>query len=86
MSKELVEFASQFVAGKMDVETFNSEFIDRWKQEGADGRILRDAPEVSEMLSTIFCFADLYNPDSNREDYEFDEATLRNKVQNILRL
>jgi hypothetical protein len=81
MSKQLVDFAIQFTEGKVTADAFVSEYIERWKQEGVDGRLLQDTPEVSEMLSTIFCFADLYNPSSDRENYEFDETTLRCKVQ-----
>jgi len=84
MSQELADFATEFVEGKFAAETFAEEFIDRWRQEGADGRLLRDTPEMSERLSTIFCFADLYNPSEDREDYEFDEVTLRTKVQSVL--
>lgn len=84
MSQELADFATRFVEGKVAAETFADEFIDRWKQERDDGRLLQDSSELSERLSTVFCFADLYNPRDDREDYEFDEVTFRTKVQNIL--
>lgn len=84
MSKQLVDFAIQFTDKKITTDSFVNEFIERWKQEGADGRILQDTPEVSELLSTIFCFADLYNPNQNREEYELDETTLRSKVSSLL--
>jgi len=84
MSKGLVEFAMHFTERKVSADTFVDEFTERWKQEGADGRLLQDPPEMSDTLSTIFCFADLYNPDPDREEYEFDEDTLRNKVHGVL--
>ena len=47
MSKQLVDFAIQFTDKKVTTDSFVNEFIERWKQEGADGRILQDTPEVS---------------------------------------
>lgn len=84
MSKELADFAKQFVEKKITADKFVNDFIDLWKQEGANGTILLDSPAMSEMLSTIFCFADLYNPNEDREDYEFDEATLRSRIRSII--
>ncbi|MEI8634959.1 colicin immunity domain-containing protein [Vibrio sp. PP-XX7] len=29
---------------------------------------------LNECLSSIFCLADLFNPDADREEYEFDDV------------
>lgn len=84
MSKDLADLATQFAGEKLSAERFSAEFVERWKQERDDGRLLQDPPNESEVLSSIFCLADLYNPDPDREDYEFDERKLRLEVKRLL--
>ena len=84
MSKDLIELAKQFACNVSSADKFSDAFIERWKQERDDGQLLQDTPVESEMLSTIFCFADLYNPRPDREDYEFDEGKLRTEVAKLL--
>ncbi|WP_230554822.1 colicin immunity domain-containing protein [Serratia plymuthica] len=43
-----------------------------------------DGEEVDEASSSIFCLADCYNPEPDRDDYELDEAELRKEVKAIL--
>jgi methionine-rich copper-binding protein CopC len=38
----------------------------------------------SECLSSIFCVADLYDPDAGREDYELDDVQLHERIKSIL--
>lgn len=75
-----------FAEGSVSADDFASDYLDRWKNERDDGRLLTDPPEVSEALSSIFCLADLYNPQSDREEYEYDEPKLRQEIKAVLRL
>ncbi len=84
MSNELADFAAQFSDGKVSAVTLSDEYIERWKKERDQGRLLQDPAAVSEALSTIFCFADLYNPEPDREEYEFDEERLCREVKSVL--
>ncbi|MES2791174.1 MAG: colicin immunity domain-containing protein [Planctomycetota bacterium] len=86
MSRALADFAKQFVEGKFSAETFSNEYIQRWRQERDDETLVKDPLNQDGKLSTIFCLADLYNPASDRKDYEFDEDKLRREVQNVLEL
>ncbi len=88
MSGQLYEFAKRFAAGEIPAEAFADPFMERWKQErdSAPNMDVRDSDEVSECLSTIFCLADLYNPEAEREDYELGESRLRFEVRNALGL
>lgn len=85
MSQDLTAFARMFAEGGGAADEFASDYIKRWKSERDDGRLLADPPEVSEALSSIFCLADLYNPESDREEYEYDEARLRQEIKAVLR-
>jgi Bacterial self-protective colicin-like immunity len=85
MSTQLTVLAKEFVDGRLTGLAFVDDFIRLWKQERDDGRLLRDPPEISEALSSIFCFADLYNPEPDRDEYEFDENKLREAVRGALR-
>ncbi|WP_139674994.1 colicin immunity domain-containing protein [Pseudomonas sp. F16(2018)] len=43
-----------------------------------------DEPSLNECLSSIFCAADMYEPDESREEYEFDGEMLRSEVASLL--
>ena len=86
MSGQLYEFARRFAASEIPAEAFADPFMERWKQErdSAPDTALTDSDAVSESLSTIFCLADLYNPEAEREEYELDESGLRSEVRKVL--
>ena len=84
MSKPLLVIAQDFASRKISVDEFVDEFIKQRRTEGQDGTCLKDSFQLGEALSTIFCLADLYNPDSDRKEYELDEENLRDKVSGIL--
>jgi Bacterial self-protective colicin-like immunity len=88
VSGQLYEFAKRFAAGEIPAEAFADPFMERWKQErdSAPDTDVRDSDEVSESLSTIFCLADLFNPEEEREEYELDESGLRSEVRKALGL
>jgi len=86
VSKQLLEFARQFAIGEVSADDFADSFMKRWKQERDAGGTLLDSDEVSECLSTIFCFADLYNPEAGREEYELDETKLRYEIRKVMKM
>ncbi|MFN2994975.1 colicin immunity domain-containing protein [Serratia plymuthica] len=53
-------------------------------EEGDANKLTIDGEEVDEASSSIFCLADCYNPEPDRDDYELDEAELRKEVKAIL--
>jgi len=84
MSLTLLEFARLYVSGRLKTEVFSEAYIELWKIE-RDGNVLQlDEPSLSECLSSIFCAADMYEPDESREEYEFDGETLRAEVASLL--
>ncbi|TJZ65617.1 colicin immunity domain-containing protein [Chitiniphilus eburneus] len=84
MSAALFEFARSFVVGRLSAEIFSSAYMELWKIERDRGFLQKDDSELNEKLSSIFCLADLYNPDPDREGYELDEESLRIKITQIV--
>jgi hypothetical protein len=84
MSLNLLNFTKKFTDFNLSPEDFVEEFIIQWKEERDSGAALLDDDDLSEKLSTIFCFTDLYNPDDDREDYEYDEHKLRIAIKNLM--
>jgi self-protective colicin-like immunity protein len=86
MSTTLYKFAQSFVNGRLSAGKFADSFQELWKIERNDGLFNEDEDRLSEALSTIFCLADLYNPDNDREEYELDEDLLRERVAEKLQI
>ncbi|MPQ71371.1 MULTISPECIES: colicin immunity domain-containing protein [unclassified Pseudomonas] len=84
MSLELLAFAESFVAGKLSANEFCDVYIERWRVERDTDVILQDAPALSGCLSSVFCAADMYSPDSDRLEYEFDGERLRTEVVKLI--
>jgi hypothetical protein len=85
MSEKLLQLARAFVSNSIEPAVFAEEFIAKWKQERDSGLSFSDPPVLSEALSSIFCMSDMFNADSDREDYEFDEYRLRREVDRVIR-
>lgn len=85
MSCDLHDLAKRFAAGELSAGDFADMFMERWKTERDDGTLLNDKDALSECLSSIFCIADLYDPDDRtRGSYELDAAQLCERVKSIL--
>jgi hypothetical protein len=84
MTADLLEMARRFVAGSISAEQFVDAFIDRWMAERDDDAYKNDLYEIGGRLSSIFCLADLFNPSSDRKEYELDEARLREEVRKLI--
>lgn len=85
MSVILLEFVKSFAAGRLSAGVFSEAYMELWKIE-RDNNLLQNDPEVlSECLFSVFCAADMFNPEDLREEYEFDDEKLRCAVINILK-
>ena len=83
MSQELVNQVRQFLNLTTPLETFVGQYIDGWRTERDDVRLLQDEDNVSEFLSSAFCVVDLYNPSETRKEYELDEPRLRLELRKL---
>jgi hypothetical protein len=84
MSKTILDFAKSFVAGRLSVSEFANSYMELWKIERDNNILQYDHDRLSECLSTIFCLADLYNQENDRESYELDESQLRTEIEKQL--
>jgi hypothetical protein len=58
--------------------------MELWRIERDNKNILNYDENVSECLSSIFCVADMFNPDDDREEYEFDGEQLRKEIKKLM--
>lgn len=84
MSMVLSKFAESFVNERLTADIFADAYMELWKIERDLGLVAQDTGMLSQVNSTIFLMADLYNPESERDDYEFDEEELRLNVKQEL--
>ena len=84
MSQKLITFAKSFINGDLSAENFADPYIEMWRTERNNNLLTIDGRDVDEASSTIFCLADCFNPESDREEYEFDEIQLRKEVESTL--
>ncbi|WP_368540818.1 colicin immunity domain-containing protein [Enterobacter soli] len=84
MSYLLIEFARSFGSGRLSAVAFADAYMELWRIERDSKNILNYDVNVSECLSSIFCVADMYNPDDDRDQYEFDEEQLRNEINKLI--
>jgi hypothetical protein len=84
MSLTLLKLAKEFAKGNLSAEEFVEKFAILWREERDSDMLLLDDNDLSEKLSTIFCFTDLYNPNRDRENYEYDDFRLRAEVKNLI--
>ena len=84
MSLTILEFARSYVAGRLKAEIFSEAYMELWKIERDSNVLQLDEPSLSECLSSIFCAADMYEPDESREEYELDDEMLKSKVASLM--
>ena len=84
MSKTLQDHIRRFLARETSITVFVDQFIDEWRRERDSGELPLDAPVVSRLLSSAFCIADMYNPNDDREAYEFDEGRVRSELLKLM--
>jgi hypothetical protein len=84
VSKTILEFARSFINGRLTADQFADSFQELWKIERDNKTLLDDNENLSECLSSIFCASDAYNPELDRESYEFDEEQLKKEVKELI--
>lgn len=84
MSEKLLASAKTYLNSGSNSELFVHEFIVQWKRERDSGESRLDSHKVSEVLSSIFCLTDLFNPNDDRESYELDEEKLRSEIGKLI--
>ncbi len=84
MSVVILEFAKSFIKERLSAEVFADAYIELWRIERDNHILLKDDERLSECLSSIFCLADLYNPEPDREEYELDDKQLYDQVLQLI--
>jgi hypothetical protein len=85
MSQKLIDFAKKFTTSSINANTFSETYILMWKEERDTGKLTTDGKDIDEASSTIFCLADNYNSESERDNYEFDDESLTKEVKKTLK-
>lgn len=85
MSLITLEFARSLVNGRIAPQVFVEAYIELYRIERDNNLLIKDEDSISECLSTIFCLADLYNPDSDKDEYELDDQQLIEKIDRELK-
>lgn len=84
MSITVLALARSFSTERLTADEFSNAYMELWKFERDNNLLQEDESSLSECLSSIFCMADLYNPEPDREEYELDEEQLRVKVVELI--
>ncbi|MBE4608850.1 colicin immunity domain-containing protein [Vibrio navarrensis] len=84
MSITVLALAKSFSNERLSADEFSNAYMEIWKFERDNNILKNDGSSLSECISSIFCLADLYNPASDRQEYELDENQLRMKVSEII--
>lgn len=80
----LLRLVDDFLENKINACDFVESYQLRWKLERDDNRLKEYPDLLSECLAGIFCAAEMFEPDNDREPYEFDEPLLRNEISKIM--
>jgi hypothetical protein len=84
MSITILALAKSFSIERLTAYEFSNAYMELWKFERDSNLLQKDESDLSECLSSIFCIADLYNPEPDREEYELDDEQLRVKVVELI--
>ena len=84
MSTELKSHIENFISGKIAANDFANNYMCKWKQERDSNLLKNDEGKLSELLSSVFCVADMYNPSEDRDEYEFNDVKLLNEVNKLV--
>ncbi|WP_235895551.1 colicin immunity domain-containing protein, partial [Yersinia alsatica] len=69
---------------RLSATVFSEAYIELWRIERDNKNILSYDANISDCLSSIFCLADMYNPDEDREEYEFNDDQLRDEINKLI--
>lgn len=83
MTLKTIEMAKAFVNRQVSAATFADQYIELWDAMSAHD-LTSEGVSSDRASSDIYMLADLYNPNSGREEYELDESQLREKITDTL--
>lgn len=84
MSQSLKKYIDSFLAKDIPASSFADSYMMKWKNERDNKLLGKDEGNLSELLSSVFCVADMYNSDDDREEYEFDDDQLRKEINKLM--
>ena len=84
MSQSLKNYIDSFISKDINADCFADAYMMKWKIERDSNLLVQDDDNLSELLSSVFCIADMYNPDDDREEYEFNEEQLRHEINKLI--
>ncbi|WBW59209.1 colicin immunity domain-containing protein [Klebsiella electrica] len=84
MSQELKNYIDSFIAKNISADHFADDYMMKWKAERDNNLLGKDDENLSELLSSVFCLADMYNPDDDRDEYEFNDDQLWDEVKKLI--
>ncbi|WP_431022126.1 colicin immunity domain-containing protein [Erwinia rhapontici] len=84
MSQLLKNYIDSFISMDITADVFADSYMTKWKIERDSNLLVQDDDKLSELLSSVFCITDMYNPDNDREEYEFNEDQLRHEINKIV--
>ena len=84
MSQLLKKYIDSFLSKDISADGFADSYMMKWKAERDNNLLGKDEDSLSELLSSVFCVADMYNPDDDREEYEFDDEQLRHEISKLM--
>lgn len=83
MSIYLKYFIDSFIERKIKADEFAGCYMSKQRYERDSDLLSKDENHLSVLLSNIFCLADMYNPDEDRKEYEFNEDPLRDQIEKL---
>lgn len=84
MSQSLKSYIDSFISTDITAGCFVDTYMIKWKKERDNELLAQDDDNLSELLSSVFCIADMYNPDNDREEYEFNENQLWYEINKLI--
>lgn len=84
MSQSLKDYIDSFISKDITADCFADTYMMKWKTERDNNILVQDDDNLSELLSSVFCIADMYNPDDDREEYEFNEDQLWYEINKLI--
>ncbi|MDI3359366.1 colicin immunity domain-containing protein [Lelliottia sp. V89_10] len=84
MSQSLKKHIDRFISRDITADNFADSYMMKWKAERDSNLLVQDDENLSELLSSVFCLSDMYNPDDDREEYEFSDEQLWDEISKLM--
>ena len=83
MSIYLKDFIDSFFESKIKADEFAGCYMSKQRYERDSYLLSKDENHLSVLSLNIFCLADMYIPDEDRKEYEFNEDPLRDQIEKL---